>query len=151
MGDPTKKLFAEDRLFATLDSFTRKVYLGEKDYKPMYCLITDTIGFIQNLPANLIAAFRSTLEDILFTDAIIMVVDASSVKMKEEIQVVESELERLGVQDTPMILYFNKDDLVFTSDMQILKEKYPDAIWGNTMKKSGTESLKKEIINQVNG
>ena len=80
-----KKLFAEDRLFATLDSFSRKVYLGDTENKPVYAIVTDTVGFIRNLPAALVAAFHSTLEEITYSDIVIMVVDASHVSFEDEI------------------------------------------------------------------
>ena len=145
LSSSPKKLFAEDRLFATLDSFSRKVYLGQIDGRPGYCVVTDTIGFIQNLPASLVAAFRSTLEEIIFTDAVIMVVDASSSRLVEEIRVVEAELESIGALDKPRILFFNKEDLVFKDDRLELEKNFPEAIWGSTLNKAGVASLRQKL------
>ncbi|RME90709.1 MAG: GTPase HflX [Candidatus Hydrogenedentota bacterium] len=145
LASSSKKVFAEDRLFATLDSFTRKVYLGENNYKPNYALLTDTVGFIRNLPASLVAAFQSTLEEITFTDGIIQVQDASSPYLEEEMEVVNEELNRLGVAKKPKLLFFNKDDLVFEQTKKELRQKYPEAIWGNTLSKEGVADLRKAL------
>ena len=142
LSSSSKKLFAEDRLFATLDAFSRKVYLGEVDYKPLHVVVSDTIGFIRNLPASLVAAFQSTLEEIKYIDTIIVVVDSSSTTLEEEIQVVNKELERLGVETKEKIIFFNKDDLIALSERKKLYTKYPKAIWGNTLSKDGTKNLK---------
>ena len=146
LSSSAKKLFAEDRLFATLDSYTRKVYLGEKDYKPLYCLVSDTVGFIRNLPLNLAAAFKSTLEEVYHVDTIIVVADASSLQAEEEISVVEEELDKLGVSDKNRVLFFNKSDLVFPEEGELLKKKYPGAIWGNTLSKDGVAELRKKML-----
>jgi len=142
IGSSAKSLLAEDRLFATLDSYTRKVYLGEYEYKPLYATATDTVGFIRNLPLNLAAAFKSTLEEISYVDSIILVADASSVRVEEEIEVVKSEIEKLGVDQGSILLFFNKDDLILKSQKKALQEKHPEAIWGNTMSKDGVKDLR---------
>lgn len=149
LASSSKKVFAEDRLFATLDSYTRKIYLGERDYKPVYCLLTDTVGFIRNLPASLVAAFQSTLEEITYTDAIIEVQDASSPYLEEEMEVVERELERLDVANKPRLLFFNKDDLVFPEDKKEISKKYPHGIWGNTLTKEGVAALRAAMMDSI--
>ncbi|MDH5717429.1 MAG: GTPase HflX [Spirochaetia bacterium] len=141
-----KKLFAEDRLFATLDSFSRKVYLGEINNKPFYSVITDTVGFIRNLPPSLSAAFQSTLEEISYTDAIILVIDASSLRLDEEIEIVHNELEKLKVNEKQKIIFFNKSDLIFPSLKRKLSKKYPNAVWGNALSKDGTKDLRKKLF-----
>ncbi len=145
LASSANKLFAEDRLFATLDSFSRKVYLGEHEYRPLYSIATDTVGFIRNLPAALVAAFSSTLEEISFTDVIITVLDASSSQFDDELKVVNSELERLELSAKPRILFLNKDDLVFPDDKARLQQQYPEAVWGNTMSKEGVEALRAKM------
>ncbi|MES0491828.1 MAG: GTPase HflX [Leptospirales bacterium] len=146
LSSSAAKLFAEDRLFATLDSYTRKVYLGEKDYKPLYCIVSDTVGFIRNLPLNLAAAFKSTLEEVSHVETIILVADASSLLAEEEIKVVEEELDKLEVSATNQILFFNKNDLVFPEEKEILEKKYPGAIWGDTLSKEGVSELRKKMF-----
>lgn len=149
LSSSADKLFAEDRLFATLDSFARKIYLGEHEYRPLYAVVSDTVGFIRNLPLNLAAAFKSTLEEILYVDLIIVVADASSLWAEEEIRVVYEELEKLGVGDKPARLFFNKSDIVMPDDRRRLEELYPEAIWGNAMSKKGVADLRGELYEFV--
>lgn len=99
-------VFAEDELFATLDTTTRKFELesGNK------YLFTDTVGFIQKLPHNLIQAFRATLEEIKFADVLVHVVDISNPSCNEHISVVYKTLKELNVERKPIITVFNKAD-----------------------------------------
>lgn len=145
LASSASKLFAEDRLFATLDSFSRKVYLGEHEFKPLYSVVTDTVGFIRNLPAALVAAFSSTLEEITYTDVIITVFDASSPQFHDEMHVVEQELKRLEISDKPRLLFFNKEDLVFHDQKEQLSREFPNAIWGSALSKEGVEPLRSEM------
>ena len=100
-------ILAEDKLFATLDPTTRSLALpgGEE------VLITDTVGFIQKLPHHLIDAFKSTLEEALYADVILHVVDASDPRMKQQMETVYATLKDLGVEKKPVITAFNKCDL----------------------------------------
>ncbi len=145
LASSPRKVLAEDRLFATLDSSSRKVYLGDMDYRPLYGILSDTVGFIRNLPASLIAAFESTLDEIRFTDVLIIVVDASSFQIYDEIKVVESEIERLHISDKPRILYFNKEDLVFPETRERLASEFPDAVWGSALSKDGVERIREKL------
>ncbi|MDH4261877.1 MAG: GTPase HflX [Spirochaetia bacterium] len=145
LSSSSKNLLAEDRLFATLDSYTRKVYLGEYEYKPLYATATDTVGFIRNLPLNLAAAFKSTLEEIAHVDSIVLVADASSVRVFEEIEVVKSEIKKLGIDENSIMIFFNKDDIILKINKKDIQQKYPDAIWGNTMSKDGVKNLRNKM------
>lgn len=100
-------ILAEDKLFATLDPTTRSLALpgGEE------VLLTDTVGFIQKLPHHLIDAFKSTLEEALYADVILHVVDASGPRMKQQMETVYATLKDLGVEKKPVITAFNKCDL----------------------------------------
>ena len=100
-------ILAEDKLFATLDPTTRSLVLpgGEE------VLLTDTVGFIQKLPHHLIDAFKSTLEEALYADVILHVVDASGPRMKQQMETVYATLKDLGVEKKPVITAFNKCDL----------------------------------------
>jgi GTPase len=148
LASSSQKVFAEDKLFATLDTFSRKIYLGEENFRPRYAIVTDTVGFIRNLPASLVAAFGSTLDEIRYADVIITVHDASSPQLDDEILVVEAELKRLKCEDKPRILYFNKDDIVFPDTRAELTERYPHAIWGNAMSKEGVADLRTQLAAQ---
>ncbi|HRP69603.1 MAG TPA: GTPase HflX [Turneriella sp.] len=145
LSSSSQRVFAEDKLFATLDTASRKIYLGEKDFKPEYAILTDTVGFIRNLPASLVAAFQSTLSEIQYADVIIEIHDASSAQLADEMAVVENELKRLNVADKPRLLYFNKSDLVFPEEKKRLKDEYPQAVWGNSLSKEGVAELRKRL------
>ncbi|MEG6612888.1 GTPase HflX [Pseudoclostridium thermosuccinogenes] len=100
-------VFAEDKLFATLDPTTRSLTL--QDGREV--LLTDTVGFIRKLPHELVEAFKSTLEEAVYADMLIHVVDASSEEAEEQIAVVNDLLRSLGALDKPVILALNKMDL----------------------------------------
>ncbi|MBV6494750.1 MAG: GTPase HflX [Turneriella sp.] len=145
LSSSSQRVFAENKLFATLDTFSRKIYLGEKDFKPYYAIVTDTVGFIRNLPASLFAAFQSTLSEIKYADYIIEVHDASSFELEAEMLVVEEELKRLEVVHKPRILYFNKEDLIFPEEKKRLEKLFPQAIWGNSLSKEGVSKLREKL------
>lgn len=96
----------ENLLFATLDPLTRKVTLPSH----LECLMTDTVGFIQDLPTTLIAAFRSTLEEVLEADLLIHVIDASHPNYEKHQQTVLDLLNELGAEEIPILTVFNKKD-----------------------------------------
>ncbi len=99
-------VLAEDKLFATLDTTTRKVELPNGSE----ILLTDTVGFIQKLPHHLIQAFRATLEELKYADILLHIVDASNENRKEHMEVVYDTLKDLGCGDTPVITIYNKMD-----------------------------------------
>jgi len=101
-------VLAEDRLFATLDPVTRRLRLltGET------VLLTDTVGFIQKLPTDLVASFRATLEELESADLLVHVIDISHPHAYEQTQTVEATLADLGVRDRPTLLALNKGDLL---------------------------------------
>lgn len=103
-----KTVFEKDMLFATLETSTRKIKL---ENKPEF-LVTDTVGFVQKLPHQLVQAFKSTLEEITESDLIIHVVDSSNGEYKEQIKITNDVLKELGVKDIPVIYAFNKIDLI---------------------------------------
>lgn len=136
----------EDRLFATLDATTRAVELshGRK------ILLTDTVGFIRKLPAKLVASFRSTLTEIENADILLHTVDASHSDIIEHIEVVESTLSELRVNDKPMILVLNKADLLpkeHRPNFQELRERYGHMVIVSAFKGYGIPTLKEEIEN----
>ena len=109
-------LFVEDRLFATLDSATRSVDLGEG----FEILVTDTVGFIRKLPHHLIASFRSTLEEAREADLLAHIIDASHSGWEEQKSVVEDVLDELDLGDRPQILVFNKIDRLTHAEEEAL-------------------------------
>lgn len=112
-------LFVEDRLFATLDSATRTIDLGD-GYE---ALLTDTVGFIRKLPHHLIASFRSTLEEAREADIILHVIDVAHSDWEEQKEVVEEVLVELELDERPQILVFNKVDKLTHEEEQAVRER----------------------------
>ena len=109
----------KNRLFETLDPSSRRLrFPRERE-----AIITDTVGFIRNLPKSLMEAFASTLEELHDADLLLHVVDASSPKMEEEIQTVEDMLTRLSLKTIPSLLVLNKMDLISNQDVLSLAER----------------------------
>ena len=113
-------VLAYDKLFATLDSTTRKYELPEG----REITLTDTVGFIQKLPTTLVEAFKSTLDEITGSDLILHVVDASSDEFEEQIVAVEEVLEQINAQTLPRVLVFNKCDLLTIEQQEALANRY---------------------------
>lgn len=106
------EVLVEDKLFATLDPTTRKIILPNKGL----VLLTDTVGFIQNLPHHLVAAFRATLEEVVEADLLLHVVDASHPNMDAQVEAVNTVLQSLGASEKPFILVYNKIDCLPAAD-----------------------------------
>lgn len=101
--------YADDRLFATLDPLTRKAW---SEVLKREILITDTVGFIDRLPTELIEAFKSTLEEAVYADLLIYVVDASDSDWERKLEVVHKTINDIGAKEIPKIIAFNKMDLL---------------------------------------
>jgi GTPase len=137
------EIVVEDRLFATLDTLTREVDLGEGQR----ARVTDTVGFIRKLPHHLVASFRATLEEARAADALLHVIDASHPDWEGQLKVVEKVVAELGLADRPIIPVFNKIDAVpdgagFT---RRVRELYPTAIITSTMRTDGLALLKSRL------
>lgn len=112
-----KDVYVADKLFATLDTRIGKLYVPHQSHSSEYkggteILISDTIGFIQDLPPSLIQAFKSTLAEAIDADLILHVIDINDPEIHEKIEVVEEILKQLGLSDKPKIYGFNKVDLI---------------------------------------
>jgi len=117
-------IYADDRLFATLDTTSRRLRLpGSADV-----VLSDSVGFIRNMPTHLIASFRSTLDETRDADVLIHVADAAHRCIGYQISVVNETLHDLECADKPVILALNKIDLVDDERRASLREEYPDAI-----------------------
>lgn len=113
---------SKDELFATLDSAVSKMYLSEIQSE---VLVSDTIGFIRNLPPLLISAFKSTLLESVHADIILHVIDITDPEMREKIQIVREILEELGISMNHVLYVFNKID-EFNSSTKEIEEKYKE-------------------------
>ena len=100
-------VFAENKLFATLDTTVRKVVVGNLPF-----LLSDTVGFIRKLPTQLIESFKSTLDETRESDFLIHVIDVSHPQFEDQLSVVERTLNEIGSDDKPTLLLFNKIDQI---------------------------------------
>jgi len=132
---------AEQRVFATLDPTTRRLALptGRE------VLLTDTVGFIQKLPTDLVAAFRATLEEVTEADLIIQVLDVSSSTVLDQAATVEKVLGDLGAADKPRVVVLNKVDLLAPLARRraigAVTSRYPEAVAISATKRSGLKEL----------
>lgn len=133
--------YVDDRLFATLDTTTRRLQVpGHK------ILLSDTVGFIRRLPHGLIASFRSTLDVANEADALVVVADASDPRVRVHIEVVRETLAEIGAQGTASILVLNKCDRACARDAMVqLMSEFPSALAVSARKGEGLEALKVAI------
>jgi GTP-binding protein HflX len=144
------ELFVEDRLFATLDSATRAVPLGSGHE----ALVTDTVGFIRKLPHDLVASFRSTLEEAREADVLLHVIDAAHSDWEEQYEVVNDVLEDLGLARQDTILVFNKVDRLTHAEEEALRDRIrgmvPDpAVFVSAHDESTLEALRETLRARV--
>lgn len=139
----TKKsaVYADDKLFATLDPTTRRVKMpagGEM-------LFTDTVGFIQKLPHSLVSSFRATLEETLFADVILHIRDASSEHQQQQAQTVYKILNDLGATQTSVLDVFNKTDLLSPARAGLLQAEHPNALFVSAQLQNGLTALLEQV------
>lgn len=131
-------VLAQDKLFATLDTTTRELYVNGLKKG----LLSDTVGFIQQLPHGLIEAFKSTLLELSYADLLLHVVDISDINWQDHIEVVQKVLEELEVNDKPMLYVFNKVDAIeVTPDIELTLQKYQPQVLISAKTKKGLEPL----------
>lgn len=140
-------ILAENKLFATLDPTTRKYELPSGNE----ILLTDTVGFIRNLPHHLIKAFRSTLEEVVYSDAVLVMIDASEPECHNQLAVTEGLLEELGAAGKPILYVYNKCD-VETDIMPKVKQDAGDknVFFISSLTGEGTDALISRIEELVN-
>jgi len=131
-----------DRLFHTLDPTTRAFELSGRDY-----LLTDTVGFIEKLPHQLVEAFKATLEETILADLILHVVDASAPEERRlaDIQAVDDVLEEIGAGEKPRLLVFNKVDLLSEEDRGETELDHPEAVLISAQEGEGLDRLRERI------
>lgn len=136
-------LVISDYLFSTLDSNTSLLYIPPK-YK---MLISDTVGFLKNLPHGLIASFHATLAEVLEADLLIQIADATAEDVESKILTVEKVLEEIHVNETQQILVFNKIDRLFDEEKERLARKFPQAFFVSAKYGDGIAELKESLKN----
>jgi GTPase len=131
-----------DRLFHTLDPTTRTFELSGRD-----ALLTDTVGFIEKLPHQLVEAFKATLEETVLADLILHVVDASASEERRlaDMQAVDEVLEEIGAGEKPRLLVFNKIDLLSAEERRETELDHPDAVLVSAQEGDGLDALSERI------
>ena len=133
------EVFAENKLFATLDTTVRKVVIENLPF-----LLSDTVGFIRKLPTTLVESFKSTLDEVREADILVHVVDISHPSFEDQLNVVNQTLADIGAGDKPILLVFNKIDAF------VFEEKEEDDLTPSTKKNLSLDDLKKTWMNKLN-
>ena len=134
-------VLAEDKLFATLDTTTRKLDLDDGQT----ILLTDTVGFVRRLPHGLVESFKATLEEAVLADFLIHVIDGSSENVEEHFQTTLDVLKELGADEKRIIPAINKIDVISTERLEELKIIFPDAVLISVRNGRGIEDLLSKI------
>lgn len=148
------EVFVEDKLFATLDPTTRKLQLKTKsENSGSNILLTDTVGFISNLPHSLVNAFKSTLEEAKRADLILLVLDASDPNAENQYNTVVKVLEEIHASDNPRIIVLNKVDKLPENDPQLthLESLFPEAIKVSAKTQFGFPELSMAVTEAIMG
>ena len=135
-------VFAENKLFATLDTTVRKVVIGNLPF-----LLTDTVGFIRKLPHGLVDSFKSTLDEVVEADLLIHVVDISHSDHEEQTVAVDRTLAEIGASDKPTILVYNKVDALPPESLPEMEEGTP--LYISALNRSGIDALRDRLYQEV--
>ena len=136
-------VYTEDQLFATLDTTIRSVQLN----RTHQALLSDTVGFIRKLPHHLIASFKSTLNEVILADLILLVLDASSNQMLDEYKTIKNVLKVLGAARHPKLIVMNKIDQISKKNkINHLKNKFPKSIFISALNQLRIDQLSSKII-----
>lgn len=143
----------QDMLFATLDTTTRKAWLGHdpESHEPRQVLVSDTVGFIRKLPHQLVAAFRSTLGEVRTADALLVVADASHPELEEHLKIVGLTLREIGCGDHPRLLVLNQIDRLPRPRRLDLKRKHPNAAQTCGLTRDGVEDIRSWLLDLIPG
>ncbi|MCU0567692.1 MAG: GTPase HflX [Oculatellaceae cyanobacterium Prado106] len=144
------EVYAADQLFATLDPTTRRLQIADPMGEGgMAIVLTDTVGFIQDLPPALMDAFRATLEEVTAADALLHVVDLSHSAWQSQIRSVMSILREMPITPGPMLLAFNKIDQVDGETLALAEEEFPQAAFISAGERLGLETLRLRLAELV--
>jgi GTP-binding protein HflX len=143
----------QNMLFATLDTTTRRAWLGSdaEDGRPRYALVSDTVGFIRKLPHQLVAAFRSTLGEVRTAEALVVVADAASPDLEEHLQVVGGTLREIGCGDHPRLLVLNQVDRLTRPRRLDLKREHPGAVLASAIAGEGIAEIREWLRDLIPG
>jgi GTPase len=136
------EVLVADKLFATLDTTIRPLH---PETRPKV-LLSDTVGFIKKLPHDLVASFKSTLDEALNASLLLFVVDSSDPSFRSQLEVTKNVLGEVGASDTPSLLILNKRDRLNAEQAQALMQEYPDAVMISTRDKDDLKMLRDKIL-----
>lgn len=140
-------VYTADQLFATLDPTTRRLQVVEPTTgESTTLLLTDTVGFIHELPPSLVDAFRATLEEVTEADALLHVVDLSHPAWEHQIESVMTILEEISLTPGVILLAFNKIDQVDSDTLERAKLNYPEAVFISAQQGFGLETLRQQLV-----
>jgi GTP-binding protein HflX len=140
------EVYVADQLFATLDPTTRRLVVPEAvSQAPQPILMTDTVGFIHDLPPSLVDAFRATLEEVTEANALLHLVDLSHPAWHSQIQSVMRILGQMPIAPGPILLVFNKIDQVDSDTLALAQEEYPQAVFISACDRLGLETLRRRL------
>ena len=144
------EVYTADQLFATLDPTTRRLVLKPAESnEPIPIVMTDTVGFIHELPPSLVDAFRATLEEVTEADALLHVVDLSHPAWQSQIRSVMTILAQMPITPGPALLAFNKIDQADGETLAFASEEYPQAIFISAGERLGLETLRQRLAQLV--
>ncbi|MBD2139313.1 GTPase HflX [Anabaena sp. FACHB-1237] len=139
-------VYTADQLFATLDPTTRRLIIPHAETgQPQETLITDTVGFIHELPPSLIDAFRATLEEVTEADALLHLVDLSHPAWLSHIRAVRDILAQMPITPGPALVAFNKIDQVSSETLALAREEFPLAVFISASERLGLETLRQRL------
>ena len=144
------EVYTADQLFATLDPTTRRLPIPDAvTGEPISILLTDTVGFIHELPPPLVDSFRATLEEVTEADALLHVVDLSHPAWQSHIRSVMSILSEMPVTPGPILLAFNKIDQVDGDTLVLAQEEFPQGVFISASQRLGLETLRQKLAQLV--
>ncbi len=136
------EVLVADKLFATLDTTVRAIY---PETRPKI-LLSDTVGFIKKLPHDLVASFKSTLDEALNASLLLYVVDSADPSFRSQLEVTKKVLAEVGAAEIPSYLVLNKIDCLSAEQLQELKSEFPDAVYLSTRNQDDIKSLREQLI-----
>ncbi len=152
------RAYAADQLFATLDTTTRQLYLGDGEGGGRTVSLSDTVGFIRDLPHGLIDAFQATLQEAVDADLLLHVVDAANPHFPEQIEQVQRVLAEIGAADIPQVLVFNKIDALENTqqplqltDMYELDGVAVPRLFVSARSGAGLAALREQLVRELGG
>lgn len=142
------KVYADDKLFATLDTRTRKWELGGGDG----VMLSDTVGFVKNLPHNLVASFRATLEESIHSDLLLVVIDASDPDAETHLATVDAVLKEIEADKQPRLLLLNKTDRISdNTELLLWQQRFPEALPISAATGIGLDSVVEAVRERAKG